>query len=109
MKKNIKILTLFFTLIFIYSCGTAKDALVGKKRSEQGDEFLIDKKNPLSMPPDFDKLPRPGEEVTALKSESEENNSEIKNLLLNENQSNNNISETNQSSSIETLIIEKIK
>ena len=33
----------------------------GKKRSDQGDEFLIDKKNPLVLPPDFDKLPTPGE------------------------------------------------
>ena len=80
MKKKIKILTLFFIILFLYSCGTAKDALVGKKRSEQGDEFLIDKKNPLSMPPDFDKLPIPGEEINALTNENTD--SEIKNLLI---------------------------
>ena len=80
MKKNIKILTLFLTFIFIYSCGSAQDALVGKKRSEQGDEFLIDKKNPLSMPPDFDKLPVPGEARKGLTNEDK--NSEIKDLLI---------------------------
>ena len=81
MKKNIKILTLFFIMLFFYSCGTAKDALQGKKRSEQGDEFLIDKKNPLSMPPDFDKLPEPGEKISALTNENKDN-SEIKDLLI---------------------------
>ena len=72
---------LLFILLFFYSCGTAKDALQGKKRSEQGDEFLIDKKNPLSMPPDFDKLPEPGEEMSALTNENKDN-SEIKELLI---------------------------
>ena len=109
MKKNIKILTLFLTFIFIYSCGSAQDALVGKKRSEQGDEFLIDKKNPLSMPPDFDKLPRPGEEIAVLKNESQESNSEIKNLLLNSDENTDTESESNQSTNIENLIIKKIK
>jgi len=109
MKKNFKILTLFFILLFCYSCGTAKDALVGKKRSEQGDEFLIDKKNPLSMPPDFDKLPEPGEAKTALTNENQTNDSEIKKLLLENNENSNNNSETNQSTDIETSIIKKIK
>ena len=108
MKTKIKILTLFFTILFVYSCGTAQDALVGKKRSEQGDEFLIDKKNPLSMPPDFDKLPEPGEAVTALTNENEDNESEIKKLLKNNTDINNNTS-TNQSSDIETSIIKKIQ
>tara|TARA_B100000579_G_C22535419_1_gene712745 strand:+ start:441 stop:764 length:324 start_codon:yes stop_codon:yes gene_type:complete len=107
MKKKIKILTLFFIILFLYSCGTAKDALVGKKRSEQGDEFLIDKKNPLSMPPDFDKLPEPGEAKSAITNEN--NNSEVKDLLLKDNENDDNNSESSQSSSIEISIIEKIK
>ena len=80
MKIKFKILALFFILLFSYSCGTTQDALVGKKRSEQGDEFLIDKKNPLSMPPDFDKLPVPGEARKGLTNEDK--NSEIKDLLI---------------------------
>ncbi len=109
MNKNFKILTIFFILLFSYSCGTAKDALVGKKRSEQGDEFLIDKKNPLSMPPDFYKLPEPGEAMSALSNENQETDSEIKDLLINNNESNNNSSASNQSTVIEASIIEKIK
>ncbi len=109
MKKKIKILTLLFTIIFIYSCGTAQDALVGKKRSEQGDEFLIDKKNPLSTPPDFDKLPEPGESRSALSNENQTNDSEIKNLLTENVENTNAESISNNSTSLENLIIEKIK
>ena len=108
MKKNIKILTLFFILLFLYSCGTAKDALQGKKRSGQGDEFLIDKKNPLSMPPDFDKLPEPGESVNALIYENQSDGSEIKDLLTSNNEIQDNNAISNQSTDIETSIIEKI-
>ena len=61
MDKIFKISKLLFFLLFLYSCGSVGEALQGKKRSDQGDEFLIDKKNPLAMPPDFDKLPKPGE------------------------------------------------
>ena len=34
----------------------------GKRRSKSGDEFLIEKKNPLSLPPYFGNLPKPTEE-----------------------------------------------
>ncbi|SVC40639.1 uncharacterized protein METZ01_LOCUS293493, partial [marine metagenome] len=45
---------------FLNSCQGIKDTLQGKKRSKEGDEFLVQKKNPLSMPPDYSKLPVPG-------------------------------------------------
>ena len=109
MKIKFKILALFFILLFSYSCGTTQDALVGKKRSEQGDEFLNDKKNPLSMPPDFDKLPQPGEAKSALSNENQTNNSEIKSLLIDSDENTDTESESNQSTNIENLIIKKIK
>ena len=102
---------LFFTLIFLYSCGSAQEALVGKKRSEQGDEFLINKKNPLSMPPDFDKLTVPGEATIALtnENENEDDETQIKKLLNNNIETSDNSSDINQSSDIETSIIKKIQ
>ena len=60
MNKFIKINKLLFIFIFIF-CGSVRRSITRKKKSDQGDEFLIDKKNPLAMPPDFDKLPKPGE------------------------------------------------
>jgi hypothetical protein len=107
MSKLIKINKLLFLMLFLYSCGVG-EALQGKKRSEQGDEFLIDKKNPLAMPPDFDKLPKPGE--ANLKS-TKDINSDLKNLedlLKNSNSKEDNLS-SGQSTSIESSILKKIK
>ena len=70
---------------FLFSCGGFKL----KKKAESGEEFLIEKKDPLVLPPDFSKLPKPNEqpetddeEVNIIsvfdgeKSSSEENNNQ---------------------------------
>ena len=63
-KKTIYILTIIF---FVTSCETmhsAKRALTGEKKVST-DEFLIQKKDPLIFPPDYENLPTPGEEIAA--------------------------------------------
>ena len=107
MNKFFKISKLFFLLLFLYSCGSVGEALQGKKRSDQGDEFLIDKKNPLAMPPDFDKLPKPGEANLKSTQDIDSNQSNIKNLLKNSDDVS--VSNTNESTSIESSILKKIK
>ena len=107
MNKFIKIYQLIFLLLFLYSCGTVGETLQGKKRSDQGDEFLIDKKNPLVMPPDFDKLPKPGEANVKSTKDIENDQSNIKNLL--KNSDNKIVSNSGESSSIEGFILKKIK
>ena len=107
MNKNLKISKLLFFLTFLYSCGVG-EALQGKKRSDQGDEFLIDKKNPLVLPPDFDKLPKPGESNIKSSKDIKSDKSNIKDLLKNnEVEEDNSFSE--QSTSIESSILKKIK
>ncbi len=50
---------LFFVMIFILSsCQGIRDNLSMKKK-DSVDEFLIEKKNPLVVPPEFTKLPVP--------------------------------------------------
>tara|TARA_Y100000590_G_C15696831_1_gene1005426 strand:+ start:467 stop:784 length:318 start_codon:yes stop_codon:yes gene_type:complete len=101
-KKNIFIIILIS--VFLFSCQTAKEALQGKKRSDTSDEFLVEKKNPLVMPPDIENLPEPGVNEEVLKFEDEE--SEIKNLLkIGENDN----SSTDLSESIENSVLKKIK
>ena len=80
MKKiKFQIILLVFLLPLLINCGGAvRDALEGKKRSEQSDEFLVKKKNPLQMPPDMNKLPMPGDD---LEIESQTKDTEIKDLL----------------------------
>ena len=108
MDKIYKISKLIFLLLFLYSCGSVGEALQGKKRSDQGDEFLIDKKNPLAMPPDFDKLPKPGEANTKSTKDIESNQSNIKDLL-NNSDIEEDASSSGQSTSIESSILKKIK
>ena len=107
MNKIFIISKLLFFLFFLYSCGVG-EALQGKKRSDQGDEFLVDKKNPLSMPPDFDKLPIPGEASIKSTKDIENNQSSIKDLLKNSDAENDDLY-NEQSTSIEGSILKKIK
>ena len=100
-----KNLIIIIALIFVYSCSGAKDALQGKKRSEQSDEFLVEKKNPLELPPDFDDLPVPLEqgegEIIQVNNEQD-----IKNILeLDTNEEN---SQETNNQSLEQFILEKI-
>ena len=79
MKKIKLNLILLITLVPLLTfCGGVRDALEGKKRSEQSDEFLVKKKNPLQMPPDMNKLPMPGDD---LEIKSQINKDEVKDLL----------------------------
>jgi len=52
------------TVITLTSCQSVKDGLSGRK-SENSDEFLVQKKNPLVLPPDYMKLPKPNDNVEA--------------------------------------------
>ena len=55
----LKKLFLYFVMIFILSsCQSVRESLSMKKK-ESVDEFLIEKKNPLVVPPEFSKLPVP--------------------------------------------------
>jgi len=61
-KKTIYILTLIFFVTSCESMNTAKKALTGEKKFST-DEFLIEKKDPLILPPDYENLPPPDEEI----------------------------------------------
>ena len=101
-----KIIILLFSILFLFSCSGAKDALQGKKRSENSDEFLVEKKNPLTVPPDINELPVP------LDQEDQANNQEdidIKKVLkIDENQDTNTESNNGNQNSLEESILERI-
>ncbi len=66
------------SLLFLYSCQSVKDGLTGKKR-ERSDEFLVIKKNPLEIPPDFTDLPVPKSEK--IEDQTEVIDEDIENLI----------------------------
>ena len=65
-KKTISLISLIF---LVTSCadtwGSVKRGLTGEK-TKSADEFLIIKKDPLILPPDFENLPTPSERDAAL-------------------------------------------
>lgn len=108
IKNKFKLLLIILFSISLYSCGSVKEAVGAKKRSEQNDEFLVQKKNPLAMPPDYQKLPTPGSQEVSPKTFSD--NSEVKDLLNVQESKNTMETDNNGSSSdLETSIIEKIQ
>ena len=103
-----KITTLLFFVLFLYSCSGAKDALQGKKRSENSDEFLVEKKNPLTVPPDIDELPVPLDQEDQSQTDDQENINIKKVLKIDENKNTNSESGNENQNSLEKSILEKI-
>ena len=68
-----RITHIILLLIFLTSCGNTLDSvkrgLTGAKKSS-ADEFLVKKKDPLIMPPDYENLPNPDERDISLEEES---------------------------------------
>ena len=101
-----KIIIFLSTLLFLVSCSGAKDALQGKKRSDNSDEFLVEKKSPLLMPPDFDELPVPNSDSSLNNNEK----SEIKKLITkSENNNSGSDNSENANATVEEFILDKIK
>ena len=89
----------------LYSCGTIKEGFTNQKKNSS-DEFLVEKKLPLLMPPDYNELPIPNSENV---NENKEND-QIKDLISNSENTKTVLDNTNDSSeSIESLILGKIK
>ncbi len=87
------------------SCNEFKRAVSNTKKPA-GDEFLVEKKEPLTMPPNFDELPVPlSEEQNEEIDETTE--TDIADLLKNTSQTNNE-NEENLSEDLEVSILEKI-
>ena len=61
MKKTNPLITSFLILLFLNSCGSIAEGLGGSKK-KGSDEFLVEKKSPLVLPPSFGELPEPGKE-----------------------------------------------
>jgi len=103
--KYFKLLIFFQLILFLYSCSTVKEGFTNQKKSSS-DEFLVEKKSPLVMPPDYNDLPVPDQNNEM----AETNENKIKDLVTknnNENAEMNNAEDGN--SNIEQSILKKIK
>ena len=62
-------LLIFLVKSCAYSWSNVKRGLTGAKR-QSTDEFLVQKKDPLILPPDFDSLPSPSDREEAVEEMS---------------------------------------
>ena len=60
----------FLFLILLTSCESAREGFTLKKK-DNSDEFLVEKKNPLVMPPEHNELPVPEDFQNQTKDEEE--------------------------------------
>ena len=99
MKKKLFYLLL---LVLLSACGGLDDAakVLKNEKTRTTDEFLV--KEPLVLPPDYDKLPEPG---TKIKKKQNEND-KIKDLLKIEEEKSD---QKKTYSSTEKSILEKIR
>ena len=99
---------IFFLIIFniiflsVSSCGTIKEGFSSQKKNSN-DEFLIEKKSPLLMPPSYGELPIPNSEVISKNDTFEKLITKSKNNSLNSNKS------VNKSGTFEKTLLDKIK
>ena len=104
MIRNIKFsLLIILSTILLSNCGSVQKAFDPQNKNTS-EEFLVEKKSPLSMPPSFEELPDPSNEK--VDKESQINN--IESLITEKNNSEKletDVSDKN----FEQSIIDKIK
>ena len=102
--RHFKIIILSNLFLFLLSCGTIKEGFSNQKKNNS-DEFLVEKKTPLVMPPNYNELPEPKinqQEIT-------EEKNPIKSLLLQEDDDLNKNEIDDKDKKLEDSLLEKIK
>ena len=108
MKKH-KFYIIFLSLaIILSSCGQISEGMTGSKRSKSSDEFLVHKKKPLIVPPDFEDMPSPKQNIKKEEKLSASGES-IEDLLNIKKKENNDSLESGSDRSLEQSILKKIK
>ena len=105
--NKIKTTLIIFSLAFLLGCQSLQKSIAPTKKTG-GDEFLVKKKSPLVMPPSYNELPKPSQN----QSQDSDNlqDTDIKSLITNKSSEIKNQNDSsNSASSLESLILKKIK
>ncbi len=102
MKIINKTFLIVITILLLSSCSGFKL----KKKSTSGEEFLIEKKDPLILPPDYSELPKPNEQ----NNQSIEEDDQIKLETIFDGDNSNNDSEIKETESgLKESVLKKIQ
>ena len=107
MKKTNPIIASFLIILFLNSCGAVSEGLGGSKKKES-DEFLVEKKSPLVLPPGFGELPEPGKETKESIILDKKDTSDIEDIINQDSSVSTNENNNDIKNSIEESIIKKI-
>ena len=100
--NRIKLLKLFLIFIFfLSSCGTVKEGFQNPKKNNS-DEFLVEKKSPLVMPPEFEELPIPNQN----EKQEDISQSSLQDLFSDDKQENDDVMSNKK---LEETLLDKIK
>ena len=102
-KKICYILIIFITSLFLNSC----EGFNLRKKSSSGEEFLINKKDPLILPPDFSELPKPNENIK--ENNDDQDNIDFEKAFNSDGNIKSTSEEVKSESGIKKSILEKIK
>jgi len=105
MLNKIKFLILLILSTFLISnCSTVKEGLDPSNKNTS-EEFLVEKKSPLSMPPNFEELPIPSSQK--INEENQINN--IKSLITDKKINDDKLENKRVDKDFEQSILDKIK
>ena len=107
MKKTSPLISSFLILLFLNSCGTVSEGLGGSKK-KGSDEFLVEKKSPLVLPPSFGELPEPGKEPEENIISEKKDTSDIEDIINQSSSTSTSEKSDDTKNSIEQSIIKKI-
>jgi len=107
MKKNNPLIASFLIILFLNSCGTIAEGLGGSQK-KGSDEFFVEKKSPLVLPPSFDELPKPGKEPEKNIISDKKDTSDIEDIINQSSSTDASKKSDDTKNSIEQSIIKKI-
>ena len=107
MKKTNPLIASFLIILFLNSCGTIAEGLGGNKK-KGSDEFLVEKKSPLVIPPSFGELPEPGKEPEENVISDKKDTSDIEDIINQSSSISTSEKSDDTKNSIEQSIIKKI-
>ena len=104
MMKKLKTLITYSFIMFLASCSTIKEGFENQKKNSS-DEFMVEKKSPLVMPPNYEVLTLPDDNKNA-----ENSKKKIKNYIISNDLDTANIDNSNKiNKSFEKSLLDKIK
>ncbi|MDA7732433.1 DUF3035 domain-containing protein [Candidatus Pelagibacter sp.] len=107
MKKTNQLIASFLILLFLNACGTVAEGLGGTKK-KGSEEFLVEKKSPLVLPPSFGELPEPGKEPKNNILSDKKDTSDIEDIINQSSSKSTSKRSDDAKNSIEETIIKKI-